>query len=1101
MRRAFFASVLFAARAFADDCVEPQGNEGAWHTRLTIDDSRPREVVIPAARGSWTLLSVEERSVDVQVTHWRAGRVSTFDHAVPRQAVQFLLLHNGKDERSVQVRSRDFRAQGEVVVRSHPGHTLSRRCLDLIAALADGDALYAQWLQRRDVQFARRALNRYDAAAVLAERAGSQRFAARATLAGAAVSYHALDRWSDAADRAEQAARKWDDLGDSYWVARSRAYSAASWIELVNRGAPGLRAPDRGVVRSLAEARQVLLELEAFHAARGESFEQARQLNNLGLAYFYDGDFPAAIAAYERSLPLYRRLRETEREAQVLQNIALTEWGLGLNQQALARFDAALALGSEKDSPAHRPILLNNSALAHFSIADHDTALRLHSEALRLSRSSGTPRITAQSLYGLGVVWASLGDTSLANTFLEQSLELRRAETDVRGRFASLRALAALRHQSGNHAASAALAAEALEFATTPVARQRLWVHLAADRAHLEGADVGLSALDRAALEVPLDPFTRALALLERGRMLARLSRLDEARAALVQSAQILRSEHSARGEFDALLELARVERMADRDGAALTTITAALELAEVVRVQSANPAFRSGLLRPLRAAFELRIDLLAKRHRALLAQGRRDEATIVARDALSTAELARSRGWIDFRNTRFLTDSTTGDDERYRRLLRDVAARQFHLDTIREQDPADVARILALSREVAALRHELEMLHWNTTSTLTAVPTRRGRPPATAAIPQHARVIEYWLGSDASYAWVVDSREVRMFDLGPTAPIARAITEFDSALRGFQTVDVAPRIEAASDLFERILRPVESATAGARALYVAADGDLHRVPFAALRDSKRDRYVVEHVDVASIPGLWALTPPDRSKAVPNGARVLVVADPQYESPVGPRASELSAEWFTPRGDPSRTRLRPLPATRREAERVASFYDASRLDLLLGPAASRAGLQRLDLSAYRIIHVAAHAFVDPVLPRASAIALSAFDKAGRPIDPWVWARDLEQRRFNAELIVFSACESAGGSQVAGEGLDGLQYVALARGADAVTATLWSVPDEIAADVATELHRHVAQNHVTAVGALGATLRGVARRAATRDPGLWGAWVVSVASIR
>ena len=47
------------------------------------------------------------------------------------------------------------------------------------------------------------------------------------------------------------------------------------------------------------------------------------------------------------------------------------------------------------------------------------------------------------------------------------------------------------------------------------------------------------------------------------------------------------------------------------------------------------------------------------------------------------------------------------------------------------------------------------------------------------------------------------------------------------------------------------------------------------------------------------------------------------------------------------------------------------------------------------------------------------------------------AADLLNVRLNSELLVLSGCETALGKNVAGEGLIGLQYMMLARGARSV----------------------------------------------------------------
>jgi hypothetical protein len=63
-------------------------------------------------------------------------------------------------------------------------------------------------------------------------------------------------------------------------------------------------------------------------------------------------------------------------------------------------------------------------------------------------------------------------------------------------------------------------------------------------------------------------------------------------------------------------------------------------------------------------------------------------------------------------------------------------------------------------------------------------------------------------------------------------------------------------------------------------------------------------------------------------------------------------------------------------------------------------------------------------------------------------------------RLNADLVVLSACDTAVGKDVAGEGLMGLRYVVLARGARAVVASLWDVLDEPTSELMTAFYRSV-----------------------------------------
>jgi CHAT domain-containing protein len=188
-----------------------------------------------------------------------------------------------------------------------------------------------------------------------------------------------------------------------------------------------------------------------------------------------------------------------------------------------------------------------------------------------------------------------------------------------------------------------------------------------------------------------------------------------------------------------------------------------------------------------------------------------------------------------------------------------------------------------------------------------------------------------------------------------------------------------------------------------------------------------------------------------------------------------------------------------LSGTADEAATIARRLPADRVDRLEGFNATRAGVLGHPLETYRYIHFAVHGTTDADIPQLSSIVLSSYNETGDPIENRVWAGDLLLRRLTADTVVLSACDTALGKRVAGEGLVGLRYMALARGARAVVASLWPVPDRATSHLMDQFYNQLLDHQRPADEALADAMR-QSIRSGTYDPAFWAAFTVTVSTI-
>src|SRR4030095_6567569 len=125
---------------------------------------------------------------------------------------------------------------------------------------------------------------------------------------------------------------------------------------------------------------------------------------------------------------------------------------------------------------------------------------------------------------------------------------------------------------------------------------------------------------------------------------------------------------------------------------------------------------------------------------------------------------------------------------------------------------------------------------------------------------------------------------------------------------------------------------------------------------------------------------------------------------------------------------------------------------------MLGFEASRPNVLGADLTRYRVLHFATHGLLNSRHPELSGLVLSLVDREGRPQDGFLAAYEIYRMKLEADLVVLSACETALGTEIRGEGLIGLARAFMYAGAPRVVASLWRVPDTATTELMKRFYR-------------------------------------------
>jgi CHAT domain-containing protein len=157
--------------------------------------------------------------------------------------------------------------------------------------------------------------------------------------------------------------------------------------------------------------------------------------------------------------------------------------------------------------------------------------------------------------------------------------------------------------------------------------------------------------------------------------------------------------------------------------------------------------------------------------------------------------------------------------------------------------------------------------------------------------------------------------------------------------------------------------------------------------------------------------------------------------------------------------------------------------------------ASREKALSKDLGQYRIVHFATHGLLDNEHPELSGLVFSLVDREGKSRDGFLALEDVYNLTLPVDLVVLSACETALGKQIAGEGLVGLTRGFMYAGATRVVASLWKVDDMATADLMARFYRGMLKESLRPAAALRQAQIEMRAQKRWSDPYYWGAFTL------
>jgi CHAT domain-containing protein/tetratricopeptide (TPR) repeat protein len=380
--------------------------------------------------------------------------------------------------------------------------------------------------------------------------------------------------------------------------------------------------------------------------------------------------------------------------------------------------------------------------------------------------------------------------------------------------------------------------------------------------------------------------------------------------------------------------------------------------------------------------------------------------------------------------------------------------------------------------------------------------------------------LLEYALGEDRSFAWVLDGDSLTAFDIGSVADISSGVRMFRKALLPIEAkADEAPtdylrRRAAAKSTLARQSRELANLLVGPlhlpsqKRLVIVPDGPLQYLPFAALSVAENGRAgvpLVELHELVMLPSASALVALRRAaEGRPRPADELTIfADPVFEPPGKPIPAAVGGSPGFPRSRELTRALRDvrdsqwipnLPGSRNEALAIQQIAGPARTRLVMGFDANREAILDGSIARERIIHFATHGMMDTRHPEMSGLVLSMFNKKGEYQDGYLRLSDVYNLKLSADLVVLSSCESALGKDLGSEGIMGLPRAFLYAGARRVIVSLWKIDDEATVPLMKMFYSRLQRGEDPARALRGAQLD-LLKNAQLSDPYYWAGFIL------
>lgn len=825
------------------------------------------------------------------------------------------------------------------------------------------------------------------------------------------------------------------------------SYSRGDWVKALEQFRTALRYLDQdrevqarahrfigylnGTLGHLAGVERESLQALELSRAINDKPGEGLALTLLGVFHSFNGKSSLGIDFHRQALAIFESIGDRHSEAIALSGLGQAYQAVGKYKTAAMYYEKALSLEESIGALDLVAVTAVNLATVYRSDKKHEQALKYFDRALKLSQAAGKRRSEANALIEIALVYASQNRHAEATNLYRKAQQFYKAIGDRRGQAVALNSYGDILLESGKN-------------------------------------------------QEALDAYNQALSFIEG-----------------VKDDDTLTAT---------LLNLARAHQALGNYQTGLSYIERSLKVIEDVRAGVGIPDMRTSYFSGVRQHYDLGKDILMQLDRERPGEGFAERAFLVS-------EKSRARSLVDLvRESRSeLRDGASAEllarEREVGGSIRELAAYKSELSLDNKGDSIEAAEVDHRLTELDAAYQEIqaELRKQNLQQSPRVDFELQDVAQVQKELQGDTMLLEYSLGDKRSYLWTITSDSFNVYTLPDRKTIEDATKNLYELMTARQklaettdeayqaNVDEADRLYPvkARELSQMLLGQVAEQLGNKRLIFVT-EGMLQLAQFESLPPpgsipagpGEPGKYLVQQHEIVTLPSMSTLLAlrVAHSRPASHGRVVAVIADPVFSSsddrvtsrglsPTVAHAASSPSEQPSARGMLRGGSLARLVHSSEEADAISTMAPRGTVMIAKGFDASRETAMSSRVGEYQIVHFATHGFVDNEHPELSGIVLTMVDQQGVTKNGIMPLHDIYSLNLSAELTVLSACETALGENVKGEGLVGLTHSFMSAGSKSVVASLWKVDDQATAVLMSHFYKAILLDGLAPAAAL------------------------------